>query len=77
MIEGAGTLAAINYAGAQVVEADAGILQGPNADIAKGKVNPAGRPERAPEESNSEPNASSQRQADAREEQGRLLDVLG
>jgi hypothetical protein len=77
MIEGAGTLATINYAGSQAVQAEADSLRGPNADAVEGKVNPTEKSENMYEESNSQEDASGLKTANREAQQGQLLDILG
>jgi hypothetical protein len=77
MIEGAGTLATIHYAGSQAVQAEADSLRGPNADVVEGKVNPMDRSENMYEESNSQQDGSGLKTANREAQQGQILDILG
>ena len=77
MIEGAATVAAINYASTQAMQGEADPTRGSGGDVAKGKVNPSHKPDNMYEESNSQKDSSSRETADDGVNPGRIINLLG
>ena len=77
MIEGAGTLAAINYAGTQTLQGEADSSRRSRSDVVKGKVNPPHKSENMYEESNSKRDTSPRETVIGKENAGGIINLRG
>jgi|GEM_PF-6888890 hypothetical protein len=77
MIEGAGTIAAINYAGTQALQGEADPSRGSRSDVAKGKVNPTDRSENMYEDANSQKDSSPRDAVESKGRTGGIINLRG